>query len=119
MINEITVRMIQKHIEKGNSIPYICRDVGVSRSVVYGLLNEGFDEHIARVKQKKREPRPRTPCRSYKKSLRPDQWEGAKVFLWIIKDLKALGRTGGQVDLEALRGVWQKRMDEIGRVNVI
>lgn len=119
MLNEIAIRQIQKHIQKGNSIQYICRDVGVSRSVVYGLLNEGFDEHVERVRRKKREPRPRTPCRGYKKALRPDQWEGARVLLWIIKDLKGLARPGGQIDMEALRGVWQKRMDDRGRVSLI
>ena len=113
MLNEITVRQIQRHIQKGNSIQYICTDVGVSRSVVYSLLNEGFDNHIERVKRKKREPRPRTPLRSYKDALPPEQWQGARVLIGILQQMKRMGIEKPTIDLEALRGVWQKKMDEV------
>jgi transposase len=112
MLNEITVRQIQRHLQKGNSIQYICTDCGVSRSVVYSLINEGFDNHIERIKRKQREPRPRTPRRSYKEALPPEQWDGARMLLTILKRLKGMNVEKPHIDLETLRVVWQKKMAE-------
>lgn len=113
MLNEITVRMIKKQLEKGNRIDYICYSLGVSRAVVYRLISEGFDERIERMKRKKREPRPRTPLRSYKQALPPEQWQGARVLIGILQRLKGMGVEKPTIDLEVLRGVWQRKMDEV------
>lgn len=113
MLNEITVRQIQRHIQLKTPISRICADVGVSRAVVYRMMSEGFDNHIERIRRKKRDPRPRTPLRSYKQALPPEQWQGARVLLMILKQLKGMGVEKPTIDLEVLRGVWQRKMDEV------
>ena len=113
MLTEITVRQIQRHVQLKTPIPRICADVGVGRAVVYRLISEGFDERIERMKRKKREPRPRTPLRSYKDALPPEQWQGARVLIGILQQLKGMGVEKPTIDLEVLRGVWQRKMDEV------
>ena len=112
MLTEITVRQIQRHVQLKTPIPRICADVGVGRAVVYRLISEGFDERIERMRRKKKEPRPRTPCRSYKDALPPEQWQGARVLIGILQRLKGMGDKP-QIDLESLRDVWQRKMDEV------
>ena len=113
MLNEITVRQIQRHVQLKTPIPRICADVGVGRAVVYRLISEGFDERIERMRRKKKEPRPRTPLRSYKDALPPEQWQGARVLIGILQRLKGMSAGKPQIDLEVLRDVWQKKMDKV------
>ena len=113
MLTEITVRQIQRHIQKGNSVQYICYECGVSRSVVYRMLSEGCDNYVERARNHKRVVNHHPERHGYKQALLPEQWQGAEVLIGILQRLKGMSVEKPTIDLEALRGVWQRKMDEV------
>ena len=119
-INEVVARKVEQSIARGNSVNYICQHFGVGKSYVYKMIGGDIDRYEAyrewrkgsKVKRRKPEE-PRNIGTHYKKALPPEQWHGAEVLLVILQRLKALRVKRPEIDLDRLRAVWQKKMDEV------
>lgn len=115
MLNEITLRMLKRHLEKGNSVPYICNSLGIARATVYRLKNEGVDKYLERHRcgPKRRSAKSSIGGVSYKAALPPEQWDGVRVLMGIMQQIKGAGAERPTIDLPSLRAAWQSKMNGV------
>lgn len=115
MLNETTLRMLKRHLDKNNSVTYICNCLGISRTTVYRLKTEGVDKYLDRHKDgpKRRAPKSSFGGVSYKVALPPEQWDGVKVLMGIIRQMQDMGAENPVIDLPSLRAAWQAKMNGV------
>ena len=116
-LNPEQIRKINQSIAKGNSVHYICSSLGVSKSTVYRQINmdpEQYEAYCARQKASRKFPsaQERPEKAGYRDKLPPDQWQGAEVFLAIVHGVAKI-KKDSVIDLDTIKSVWQKRMEEL------
>ena len=117
-VSEFTAKQVERSIAKGNSVAYICGHYGVGKSYVYKMIGGDIDRYESfrawRKSQAKKRVRnePKPDHAHFRTALPPEKWKGAETLLVILQRLKALRVQSPEIDLDRLRAVWQKKMDE-------
>ena len=95
--------------------PYICNSLGIARATVYRLKNEGVDKYLERHRcgPKRRSAKSSVGGVSYKAALPPERWDGVKVLMGIVKQIKDTGEKSPKIDLPSLRAAWQQKMNGV------